>query len=212
MSSQANGSTVQKSELSSEGRTTSSRGATPSVRPSPVVTDDPLPTKSAIVAPSTLTAGMALALAQHFGLTDADIAFVLAAQAPTPEEAQLDARVNPTAIARAYTPMVTRVLAEAHCPIAVESADVSELEAHAARVRHTAKILEKFTEGTRSLERATRGDADVLDKVTREIIPQIKARAAVVKSTETTYSSVIAYHHARYPGPSKKVKKPEPDA
>lgn len=106
---------------------------------------------------------------------------------------------------------MTRALADAQCPIAVKCAKPHALEGHAARVRHTARVVAKLHEGTDALERSVRGDADVLDKVTREVVPQVKARAAVVPETATRFSCVLAYHRARYPGPGKKTKAPRSD-
>ena len=168
-----------------------------------------------LVAPGTprgtaLTATMALALAQRLGLTDEDIACLLDAKDTTPEESQLDARVNSEAIARAYPASVTAALADGSSPIAVKCTKAREIEAHAARVRGAVRVVEKLTVATSALERAVRGDADVLDQVTREIVPQIKARAAVVTETAATFSSVLAYHQARYPGRHKKPKTPTP--
>lgn len=204
MTVQNTSSGASKAEGASEGRVSASRNATPSVRPAAFVTEETVVTRP-------LTATMAMALAQHFGLTDEDITLILTAQAPTPEESQFAAKVDSDAIARAYSPAVTRALADAQCPIAVKCAKPHALEGHAARVRHTARVVTKLQEGTDALERSVRGDADVLDKVTREVVPQVKARAAVVPETATRFSSVLAYHRARYPGPGKKTKAPRSD-
>lgn len=210
MTQQSANTVVQKSEALAESRGASPRSGSPSVRPRPDESNDPPPTRQPTVVRGALTASMALALAQRLGLTDEDIACLLDAKDTTPEESQLDARVNSEAIARAYPASVTAALAETGSPIAVKCTKVHTIEAHAARVRGAVRVVEKLTAATGALERAVRGDADVLDQVTREIVPQIRARAAVVAETGATFSSVLAYHQARYPGRHKKPKTPKP--
>jgi hypothetical protein len=142
----------------------------------------------------------ALALVKKLGLRSDEVAALLGAKVATPEELQQAAKVNVAAIARAFPAEVTEALAKNPWVALGEGATVAAVREAADHARLAASAGAKLRLGAGQVEQSARKSADVLDGVSRRIVPQIEARAAADPSFGGDLSPVTAYHHVRYPG------------
>src|SRR5262249_10545329 len=145
-----------------------------------------------------VSADTGLQLLAHLGLTEGEARAILDAKPATPEELTLAAKVDLHSIAGALDPATAHALVT---DSKIElGAQVEGFEERAARLRTMSSAQDKLLHAVDDVHGAARLDADVAHAVVGAAIPVIRSRARLNPAVRETYSSLIAYHHARYPG------------
>jgi hypothetical protein len=138
-------------------------------------------------------------LCTHLGLTEAEALAILSAPVVTSEEVHDVTKVDLHAIANAVSPTTVHALST-DPKIELQADDADKLDPRATRVRTAASACDKLQKVHDALEGSVRVDASVLQTMINVVVPQIRARARANSAVKTTYSSLLAYQKARYPG------------
>ena len=75
-----------------------------------------------------------------------------------------------------------------------------DFEPRAARVRVAASAEAKLQHSIDSLHNSTRLDASTAQEVLNLVVPALRARTRLNANVTKTYSTLLAYQHARFPG------------
>jgi hypothetical protein len=157
------------------------------------------PTEEAAPHSNAITAETAVRLCQHMMLTESEALSILNAPDVTPEEVSESIKADIHAIAHAFSP--TTVAAVTSDPkIELTDDKGAQIAARAERVRVASSACDKLQFLHDATEASVHVDAGVLQTFASEVVPQIKARARANSAVRTTYSALLAYQHARYPG------------
>jgi hypothetical protein len=139
-----------------------------------------------------------LALLAKLGVTEAEAKAFLAMSNATAEQVDDSEKTNLHAIGAALDETTAHSIAT---DPKLELGPLGQnFEQRANGVRLASSLSDKLTTAIDDIHAASRVDAGTLQEVLGGIVPQIRSRARVSIAVKKTYSSVLAYWHARYPG------------
>ena len=134
----------------------------------------------------------------HLGVTEGEAQAILGAKPATAEELAFANKVDLAAIAHALDADTAHALVTD--PKLELGAHADGFEERAARLRVASSAGDKLLHASDDLHGAMRLDASVAQDALSSVVPVIRARARLNPKVRETYSSLLAYQHARYPG------------
>jgi hypothetical protein len=137
-------------------------------------------------------------LLAFLGLTEGEAQLLLAARPAT--DAELAEALKEDIHALGLALPATTVHALVSDPKVELGTHAEGFEDRASRLRSAASLEDKLTHGVQLVHGAARLDASLASKALSDLVPQLTTRARVTPKVKETYSTILAYAHARHPG------------
>lgn len=164
----------------------------------------PKPTKSK--STPSVTAESALALVKKLGLSASDIDAIVNAKAASAAVLAQGDRASLTDLATAFTDDELAELGGLH-GFALKSVTPAAVLKSSTRARAAASAVTKLRAVADAVEGSVHNDVQTLVKAEHDLFPQVEARADVDPDSGETWSALLAYHRARFPGGKRKKPK-----
>ena len=174
-------------------------------------TDTTHPTDAAPdAADKPVTAETGLKLLAAMGITEGEAQLYLAARPATEAELAEARKEDIHALGLALpAPTVQALVNDTKVDLGTHADGFAE---RAGRLRAAGSLEDKFHHGIDTVHGAARLDASLASKALSDVVPQLASRARVNPKVKETYSTLLAYHHARFPGRGKGHPAPAPAA